>query len=262
MSNPTHIDDDLAADHLSGEGDDDKHERSTIAFPYLDLSAAEEVANAIWGRTGSGPCPVDELAAALTMTLSGAFRMKTATARIFGLVEKDGRSAFRLSPNGLRLVSPGSEAVARVEAFLSVPLYSKIYETYRGRLLPPDKALEREIQSFGVSSKQTDKARQAFERSARQAGFFEAGDDRLVRPKLPDANLTEAVAAPQASPPQWAASGLPDDRLALIKQLVSYLPEQLTNAKLAQWLRAAEMNLRFSHNVEGEIKIEIVRPPQ
>lgn len=51
-----------------------------------------------------------------------------------------------------------------------------------------------------------------------------------------------------------------DDRKALINQLVSYLPDQLTNETLARWLRAAEMNLRFSHNVEGEIKIEIVKP--
>jgi len=53
-----------------------------------------------------------------------------------------------------------------------------------------------------------------------------------------------------------------DDKLALIKLLVSRLPENLTNEKLAQWLRAAEVNLRWSHNIDGEIKIEIVKPGQ
>lgn len=265
MSDPKIAEEEALVDQLAPEADDDKNERSTIAFPYLDLEAAEEVAKAIWSRTASSPCPVDELAAALGMTVSGAFRMKTATARVFGVVEKDGRSAFRLSPLGLRLVSPGSEPGARVDAFLAVPLYNKIYDSYRGRLLPPAKALEREMQTFGVSSKQTDKARQAFERSARKAGFYEAGDDRLVRPKVAENNGQEpppTAEAPASAPPRPAPPSQTDDRLALIKQLVSYLPEQLTNEKLAQWLRAAEMNLRFSHNVEGEIKIEIVRPSQ
>lgn len=253
------IDEEALADQLATEGDD-KNERSTIGFPYLPLEAAEEVANAIWSHSASSPCAVDELAAALGMTVSGAFRMKTAAARIFGVVDKDGRSAFKLSPLGLRLVSPGSEAAARVEAFLSVPLYNKVYETYRGRLLPPAKALEREMQTFGVSSKQTDRARQAFDRSARLAGFFHAGDDRLVRPKTGDAPSLDAAPAPPvaAAPPPTVTQS--DDRKALINQLVSYLPDQLTNETLARWLRAAEMNLRFSHNVEGEIKIEIVKP--
>jgi hypothetical protein len=83
---------------------------------------------------------------------------------------------------------------------MAVPLYSAIYEKYKGHLLPPMKALEREMLSLGVSSKQTDKARQAFERSARQAGFFEAGDDRLVRPRLEGAAGTLPVdQAPKTS---------------------------------------------------------------
>ena len=46
------------------------------------------------------------------------------------------------------------------------------------------KALERETAQLGVAVKQTDKARQVFERSARQASFFGAGPDRLVRPRV------------------------------------------------------------------------------
>ena len=36
--------------------------------------------------------------------------------------------------------------------------------------------------NLGVSSKQTSRARQAFERSANDAGFFQHGMDRLVMP--------------------------------------------------------------------------------
>lgn len=159
-------------------------EQSTIGFPYLDLDTAVEVAQAVYNRSGLGACDLDELAAQMGQTMSGAFRMKTGTARIFNLVEKDGKSSIKLSENGRSIVSPQHNKAARVQSFLSVPLYFAIYEKYKGHLLPPPKALEREMQSLGVSSKQTDKARQAFERSARQAAFFESGDDRLVRPRV------------------------------------------------------------------------------
>lgn len=263
MSDQKSADEEILADQA--DLDEDKNERSTIAFPYLGLDAAEEVAKAIWNRASSRSCPADELAAEMGQNISGAFRQKTSAARVFGLVDKDGRSAFKLTELGRRMVQPGGERAGRVDAFLSVPLYAKLYENHKGRLLPPAKALESEMLGLGVSSKQTDRARQAFERSARQAGFFDAGENRLVKPKVdngaePDAATEPAgQIEPPARPIQLTTS---DDKLALIKLLVSRLPENLTNEKLAQWLRAAEVNLRWSHNIDGEIKIEIVKPGQ
>lgn len=164
-------------------GDDAKREQSTIAFPYLDLDSAVEVARAIYNRGGFGGCSIDELAAEMNQTVSGAFRLKTGTAKTFDLVSKDGKSGFKLSELGCQIIAADTERVARAEAFMRVPLYAAVYEKYKGHMLPPAKALEREMQSMGVSSKQTDKARQAFERSAKQAGYFESGEDRLVRPR-------------------------------------------------------------------------------
>ncbi|WP_374407579.1 hypothetical protein [Pelagerythrobacter sp.] len=160
----------------------EKRQMSTIAFPYLDLDTAIEVAHAMYKTRGHSAMEAHELAATMDQTLSGAFRLKTGTARIFGLTEKEGRDANRLSDIGLRIIEPDTEHQARSEAFLSVPLYEAIYENYKGQRLPPPKALEREMERLGVSNKQTDKARQAFERSARQAGFFAKGEDRLVKP--------------------------------------------------------------------------------
>lgn len=158
-------------------------ERSAIDFPYLSMEAGIEVAKALYHRSGFGPCEQDELAAEMGQTISGAFRQKTAAARTFGLVDKDGRRAFVLTELGKRIVSAETESSARVDAFLSVPLYAAIYEKFRGHNLPPSKALEREMESLGVARKQTDRARQAFERSAQLAGFFEGGKERLIRPR-------------------------------------------------------------------------------
>jgi len=63
-----------------------------------------------------------------------------------------------------------------------VPLYARIFEHYKGFTLPGAAALEKFMREVGVAAKQTGKARQAFMRSARQAGFFAHGEDRLVRP--------------------------------------------------------------------------------
>ena len=67
---------------------DGKREQSSIVFPYLDLNAAIKVANAIYQRSGLGTCDLDELAAQMNQTMSGAFRLNTGTAKIFDLVDK------------------------------------------------------------------------------------------------------------------------------------------------------------------------------
>lgn len=162
----------------------EKREQSSIAFPYLALDSAIEVAQAVYERSGYGSCDLDELAAEMKQVISGAFRLKTGTAKIFDVIDKDGRSSVKLTELGKQIISDETARAAKVEAFMRVPLYLAVYEQYKGQKLPPMKALEREMAKLGVAVKQADKARQAFERSARQAGFFEAGDDRLVRPKI------------------------------------------------------------------------------
>lgn len=182
MSDATVSFDDAVQQKASAESR--PHDRSTIDFPYLDQDAGIEVARAIYERGGHSSCELDELAAQMGQTLSGTFRMKTASARLAGFVEKDGRGKFRLTELGQRVVTQQTETEARSIGFLNVPLYRAIYEKYRGHLLPPPKALEREMVLAGVAPKQAGKARQAMERSAEQAGFFVHGEDRLVAPRF------------------------------------------------------------------------------
>jgi hypothetical protein len=62
-------------------------------------------------------------------------------------------------------------------------LFKAIFDNYKGGVLPSQPAaLEREIVGLGVSEKVKDRARQKFEKSAEQAGFFEHGKNRLVMP--------------------------------------------------------------------------------
>ena len=182
------------ADQKSGK-DEERRERSSISFPYGDLDHAVEFAMAVREVGSAQGCLIEQLAGHLQVSpTGGAFLSRLACARKFGLVAPE-RGAVRLTPIGLRIVDASQNAGAKVDAFLAVPLYQKIYEKYRSYTLPPSGALEREMGALGVCVfKQTGKARQAFERSAMQAGFFRAGEDRLTLPVL-KAPRADAIAA-------------------------------------------------------------------
>lgn len=161
-----------------------QRERSSIEFPYMGLDDAVEVAKAIHSTTGSAACQQDQLAAALNLsTSSSGFRVRLATAKMFGLIESErGAASVRLTDLGHQIVDPAQEAGAKVDAFLAVPLYKKIYDDHRNKTLPPPAALERYMGEIGVAKKQTDRARQTFDRSAQTAGFYGFGRDKLIMP--------------------------------------------------------------------------------
>ena len=155
-----------------------RYERSTIEFPYNDLDNAVEIAQAI-SSNGGRECSLDQLAGYLKVSLSGPTRTRFSNARLFGLVESK-RGTIRLTSLGRRVVDPETEGVARAEAFLNVPLFSAVFDKYKGYALPRAKGLVGEMRALGVSSTQTDRARQTFMRSARQAGFFAHREDQLA----------------------------------------------------------------------------------
>ncbi|OGB30716.1 MAG: hypothetical protein A3I16_15120 [Burkholderiales bacterium RIFCSPLOWO2_02_FULL_66_35] len=170
-------------------------ERSTIEFPYLDMQNAFEVADGVHKVGGSG-CDWDQLAAHFKQAAQGGgFRMRLITAKLFGLVTYD-RGRVSLTQLGLRAADHQQMKAAKVEAFLNVPLYKAVYEKFRGGMLPPTAGLEREMVGMGVAKKQADKARQSFHRSAKFAGFFEFGVDRLVAPSVNGAPSSQAPQNP------------------------------------------------------------------
>jgi hypothetical protein len=166
----------------TAEDSNDPRQRSTIGFPYNNLGDAIAVAQAIHSNVGTGDCDDAQLSAWMNLSpKSSGFRGQVSASRMFGVVETSG-GRHRLSQLGRMIVDPSRERDARARAFLNVPLYNAIFERYNGSVLPPAAALEREIIGLGVAEKQTSRARQVFERSADQGGFFEHGRNRLVRP--------------------------------------------------------------------------------
>ena len=157
---------------------------STIAFPYMDLEAAISIASGIL-KGGGVPLSRDQLAGVLVLSAgSGNFVTKVATARMFGLVGF-AQGKYELTDLGFSILDSDEkrQRKARAEAFLTVPLYKRTYEEFRGRQLPPrPHGLEQAFLKFGVAPKQRKSARIAFDKSATQAGFFPNGNDRLIEP--------------------------------------------------------------------------------
>lgn len=167
------------------DADDEAQERSTVKFPYMDLDAAIEVADTAWAQFGSGGCKVEDLAPYMDSTAtSSAFRTKLATARTFGLIQ-NARGVVKLTPLGQRIVQGETRDAAKVEAFMAVPLYRELNDAYAGKILPGDTGLESDMRTqWAVPAKSAHRARQVFQRSAEQAGFFKLGRNRLVRPNI------------------------------------------------------------------------------
>jgi len=161
--------------------------QSSIAFPYQDLETAISVARAIMGAGGVA-LTREQLAGVLGQTVgSGSFVTKVATTRTFGLIDFVA-SKYELTDLGHAILDKNerTQKAARAQAFLYVPLYKRVYEEFRGRQLPPrPNGLEQAMVTFGVAAKQKTNARLAFDKSANQAGFFPAGNERLIEPIMP-----------------------------------------------------------------------------
>ena len=123
--------------------------------------------------------------------------------------------------------------------------------------------------TLGVSPNQKDKARQIFEKSAREAGFFASGAGRLVEPTFngaPPSAMIPAVPEGEPEPAKPAAStgkskviAVADD--PLVQGLLSRMPSPDQGwpvADRARWLQTFAMNLSLIYGSEnGEVEIKL-----
>jgi hypothetical protein len=247
-------------------------EQSSIGFPYQDLDSGISVAKAMM-QGGGVPLSRDQLAGVMNQSVgSGSFVTKVATARHFGLIIAN-NGKYELTDIGFEILDSdvARQKSARASAFLSVELYKKVFDEFRGKQLPPRPfGLEQAFVRFGVSSKQKTNARLAFDKSAQQAGFFQNGPDRLIEPIISAAErirtqVDEMDLRDSASdaPPFPKAETLSGGRHPFIQGLLDTLPEPQTNWAIegrATWLQAAAKIFDLIYRGSGNI--EIVAKPQ
>jgi hypothetical protein len=255
-----------------------KREPSTIQFPYRDLDVAVSVALAMIGA-GGVPLSTEQLAGVMGLQIgSGNFVMKVATARIFGLVTYSG-GKYELTNSGFAIVDKDEkrQRAARAEAFLKVALYRRVYDEFKGKQQPPrPHALEQAFVRFGVSPKQKETARQIFDKSANQAGFFSTGQDRLVEPIIgASAQSSSSRASNEDVGAQASAntgSNATNDAAGpnvsgfhpFIQGLLDRLPEPDTVWAIegrAKWLLAAANCFDLLYQGDGEISVTFKATP-
>lgn len=167
-----------------------KTKSGTVA-PYYDLASCEKVASAIH-RDAGGSCERAQLAALLQYsgTKNGAFLTRVASAKAFGLIDQHGE-LLRITPRGAVIAAPltsNDAQRARVEAFLNVELFRKVYEEFNGQTLPMIAGLRNLFASkYQLLPDRVDPAIKIMLDSADTAGFFRATNGsrtRMVAPLL------------------------------------------------------------------------------
>jgi hypothetical protein len=238
--------------------------RSTISFPYNDLDDVVNVAKGVHSVGGSS-CQWGQLAAHLGQSsTSGTLRLRMLAAKTFGVLTYE-KNIVTLTPLGTRLCDPKQEQAARAEAFLAVPLYNKVYEQFKGNSLPPTSGLEAAMITLGVAQKQKDKARQVFQRSAKQAGFFGYGNDRLVMPSVRASAAAVPIAEPEPEPDKKKKKedDSEDHRHPLIEGLLKELPlpqSEWTSEDRKKWLEMAStiFNVIYKDSDESRGSLKVI----
>ena len=156
--------------------------QSKTRFPYRTLSEAARVAQEIHGA--GGVCARDQLAALMghKSTKSGSFVTRLGAAKMFGLIEKASDGKFRTTQRGRDIVAPVSpqrEAKAKVDAFLDVELFRRVYRQHEGSGLPGEAGLRNLLESdYGVIQSRIRPTVRIMLDSAKYAGFFDTAGDR------------------------------------------------------------------------------------
>lgn len=252
-----------------------EREQSSIQFPYADLESAMSVARGV--LTGGGVALTrDQLAGTMNLSAGGGnFVLKVATARMFGLIIFNG-GKYELSNLGFKILDSDEkiQKSARAEAFLTVPLYKRAYDEFKGKQLPPRPfGLEQAFIKFGVAPKQKTNARLAFDKSATQAGFFPNGPERLIEPILAGAPFNERGRTAPVIEENGQNSDAPrPERFQqhsvvhhpFIQGLLDTLPAPQTNWAVegrAKWLQAAANIFDLIYKGSGEIDIKAKTEP-
>jgi hypothetical protein len=166
-------------------------------------------------------------------------------AKTFGLVKSE-RGVVTLKELGKRICDPEQSKAAGVDAFLAVPLYKALYDQFKTVPLPSLEGLEGAIERLGVVPKQKATARQVFQRSAKQAGFFDLVPNKLVMPAMGATPQPQQVLPKTNGSITPSASHEPDSGIhPFIQGLLKTLPpidSDWETEDRKKWLQAAASN--------------------
>ncbi len=173
--------------------------KSEVSFPYFDLDKSIEVAQKMHEDAG-GRCTREQLASVLgySGTKNGGFLTRISAAKMFGLVDEAGDSIV-LSERAKRIISPVREqdsGRAKLDAFMAVELYRRVYEDFKGQALPQEAGLKNLFtNTYKVVPNQVAPALRNLLDSAESAGLFRISGTRskMVEPLFNESQEPLAV---------------------------------------------------------------------
>lgn len=181
--------------------------RSSVAFPYFSLDKCIEVPKLIHERAG-GRCDRGQLAGLLGYSgvKNGGFLTRISAAKMFGLIDESGETIL-LTDRAKKILSPvrpSDAEQAKLDAFMAVELYRKVFEDFEGHTLPSADGLSNAfLMQYKVVPNQVATALRNLMDSADSAGLFKLGGrSKLIRPIINGngSSAPASSAAPASTP--------------------------------------------------------------
>jgi hypothetical protein len=241
-------------------------------YPSYDLNSCIALAKKVKDE-GGNDCTPEQLGALLGYknTNGGGFATRVANAKMFGLIETvQGR--YRITSRAetiLYSITDSERQHAMVDAFLTVPMYKRIYEMHKGQRLPEALGMQNLLhRQFQIpTGDRTALALRVFMDTADQAGFFRGTQGRRTNLVLPIIAPSAEPSGDTPPPPEQSRNGGGGSgikgggdgggsisRGKLLDGMWEMLPsgDAWTEAELQTWLKMLTMALRVRYRVPEE----------
>ena len=184
--------------------------------PHLRMSEAFSLAGLIWEH-GGGQCSFDMLSRLTNnSTGSSSFIKKVNALKTYSLITEIDKSSVTLTELGRDLVAPTSpmvQAQAKKASFLTMEVFSKIYERHKGKLLPADEFLANIVeQDCGIPRDLVTQWLIYFKDAANAAGLlFQRPDGKTQINEIPNIGPKQPIVTAESAPPPDVVRPIPQD---------------------------------------------------
>src|SRR5438128_8216900 len=175
------------ANEANGSDKDESSKKRTrlpkgSVTPAFNLEEASDIIIRIYELAGSDASY--DVVGRITSNSPGSsvFARKLITLKNYGLIVDENRTV-KLTDTGRQIATPRSSterALALKQAFLSVPLYARVYDKFKGRLLPPDEFLINTFIEYVPTKELATTWMDGFKKSAKKAGLLETRPDGKI----------------------------------------------------------------------------------
>jgi hypothetical protein len=241
-------------------------------YPVYDLNSCIALAKKV-KDDGGNDCTPEQLGALMGYknTNGGGFATRVSNAKMFGLIETvQGR--YRITQRAETILYPTMESERQqmlVDAFLSVPLYRRVYEMHKGQRLPEALGMQNLLhRQFDIpTGDRLIQALRVLMDSGDQAGFFRSTQGRRTNLVLPIITPGTATTLEVEQLPKNGGGGNGGgggirggdgggsvSRGKLLDGMWEMLPpgEAWTEPELQTWLKMLTMALRVRYRVPEE----------